>query len=218
MQCCSTYKTCLIYRAGSSSSVSSPVILCLSIVTTMRCSHSYSSSLLSLWLQASRIVAEADPPLQDTITIASHIYVVNPTHVVLNSKTVSPGGSPIEVDGETVSADPRNDLFVNGVEVITVSGDTNLGIPVVPTSCTSSACLVSIQDVSASSVSTHKGSKSQASTNTKPASDSKRTSGSSADKTAHTHTTQVRIAPDFSFNPTSLLFKVNQHSFITVNS
>ena len=88
---------------------------------------------LLLWLQASAITAQADPPPQETITISSQLFVVNPTRVVLNSTTVSPGGSPIEVDGETVSADPHNDLFVNGVEVITVSGNISLGISVVPT-------------------------------------------------------------------------------------
>ncbi len=159
----------LIYRACSPSCISSPVFVCPLIVTTMHCYHScFFPLFLLLWLQASRITAKADPPPQETITISSQVFVVNPTHVVLNGKTVSPGGSPIKVDGETVSADPNNDLFVNGVEVITVSGDANLGIPVVPTSCTASACLVGIEDVSATSASAHTGSKT----------------------TTHTHTTQ----------------------------
>lgn len=173
----------LIYPACSPSCISSPVVVCPLIVTTMRRYHScFFPSFLLLWLQASQITAQADPPPRATITISSQVFVVNPTHVVLNSKTVSPGGSPIEVDGETVSADPHNDLFVNGVEVITVSGDTNLGIPVAPTSCTSSACLVSIEDVSTSSASAH--------TRTKTTSDSKQSSSIPAQTTTHTHTTQ----------------------------
>ena len=160
----------------------------------MRCCHSCLLPLfLLLWLQASRI-ANADPPPQETITISSQVFVVNPTHVVLNSQTVSPGGSPIEVDGETVSADSHNDLFVNGVEVITVSGDANLGIPVVPTSCTSSACLVGIEDVSASSASAHTGSLTTASTSTKAASDSKQSSSNPAQTATYTHTTPSELS------------------------
>lgn len=88
---------------------------------------------LLLWLQASAITTQADPLPQETITISSQLFVVNPIRVVLNSTTVSSGGSSIEVDGEIVSADSHNDLFVNGVEVITVFSDISLGILVVPT-------------------------------------------------------------------------------------
>ena len=150
--------------------------------------HRYRSCILPLfaflWLQASGVNVHAAHPLQDTITISSHIFVVNPTHVVLNGKTVSPGGSPIKVDGETISADPQNDLFVNGVEVITMSGDTNLGIPVVATACTASVCLVSEEDVTATSTAADTGKR------TKALSGSKKTSSESAPKTTHTDTTR----------------------------
>ena len=89
----------------------------------MRRHHpSFFPFFLLLCLQASRVTAQASPAPQATITISSQIFVVDPTHVVLNNKTVSRSGSPIEVNGETVSADAHNDLFVNGVEVITQSG------------------------------------------------------------------------------------------------
>ncbi|KAL8788413.1 MAG: hypothetical protein Q9195_007292 [Heterodermia aff. obscurata] len=73
------------------------------------------------WLQASRSTTQASSSPQETITISSQVFVVDPTAVVLNSKTVSPGGAPVEVNGVAVSADLDNDLFINGAEVITMS-------------------------------------------------------------------------------------------------
>ena len=182
----------LIYRGRSPSYVSSPVVVCPFIVNTMLCHHSFFLPLLLLlWLQSSRISAQAGPAPQETITISSQLFVVNPTHVVLNNQTVSPSGSPVQVNGETVSADAHNDLFVNGVEVITVSDDSNLGIPVVPTSCTLSTCLVSIEGVSASSASAPTDSTPTASTSTQSASDSKQSSSNPAKITTQTYNTQL---------------------------
>ena len=182
----------LIYRALSRLCISSLVVVCPLIMTTMRHHHSSFFPLcLLLLLQASRVTVQAGPTLQETITISSQVFVVDPTHVVLNNKTVSPSGSPIRVNGVTVSADAHNDLFVNGIEVVTVSDDTNLGVQVVPTSCTSSTCLVSSVEASASSVSAPTESTPVASTSTKAASDSIQSLSNPAKLTAYTNNTQL---------------------------
>ena len=161
----------------------------------MRRHHSsFFPVFLLLLLQVSRIKALDGPKPQETITISSQIFVVNPTHVVLNNKTVLPSGSPVKVNGETVSADIHNDLFVNGLEVITVSGDTNSGIPVVPTSCTSSTCPENTGGVSAPSVSAPTASALTAKISTKATSDSKQSSSNPVNVTAHTYTTQPRAS------------------------
>ena len=157
----------------------------------MRRHHSsFFPKFLLLLLEVSGITALDGPKPQETITISSQIFVVNPTHVVLNNKTVLPSGSPIKINGETVSADTHNDLFVNGLEVITVSSDTNGGISVVPTSCTSSTCLDNTAEVSAPSVPAPTASASTAKISTKAASDSKQSSSNPVNVTAHTYTTQ----------------------------
>ena len=57
-------------------------------------------------------------PLSDTITISSHLFIVNPTNVVLNSTTIAPGSAAVTIDGEAVSADVNNDLFIGNSEII----------------------------------------------------------------------------------------------------
>ena len=58
------------------------------------------------------------PPSLATITIASQIFVVNPANIILDGTTVQPGSAGISVDGQVVSADAPNDLFVDGSEVL----------------------------------------------------------------------------------------------------
>ena len=205
----------LICRACSPWCISFPVIVCPSVVPTMR-RHlsSFFTVFLLLLLQVSRITALDGPKSQETVTIASQIFVVNPTHVVLNNKTVSPSGSPIKVNGETVSADTHNDLFVNGIEVITVSGDTNTGIPVAPTSCTSSTCLNSTGEISAPSVLAPTASASTAKISTKAASDSKQSSSNSVNVTAHTYTTP----PGASIRSPSTYTQASIHSILNSNN
>ena len=81
----------------------------------------FSPLYLLSWLQVSQSTTQADSSPQATVTISSQLFVVDPTAVVLNNKTLTPGGPPIEVNGVTLSADVNNDLFTNGVEVITMS-------------------------------------------------------------------------------------------------
>ncbi len=57
--------------------------------------------------------------LSDTITISSQVFIVNPTKVVLNSTTISPGSAAVTIGGETISADVNNDLFIGNSEMIT---------------------------------------------------------------------------------------------------
>ena len=88
----------------------------------MRLYHSSFAPLLLLsWLQGSWSSTQTYSSNYETITISSQVFVVNPTNIVLESKTISPGGFPVEINGVTVSADLKDDLFTNGVEVITVS-------------------------------------------------------------------------------------------------
>jgi len=138
--------------------------------------HSLSLACI-LWLQAGQSSAQLPPPPQVTFTIASEKIVVNPTQVVFHStETILPGSAPVSVDGQAVSADPNNDLFVDGTEVITgtrapaTAIDTNIGIPFVAL-CTQSACIVSEYDLTASgSASVKSGSNSISATGTSTAS------------------------------------------------
>ena len=211
----------LICRACSHWCVSFPVVVCPLVVPTMRDHHSSSFPVfLLLLLQISRITALDGPKPRDTITIASQIFVVNPTHVVLNNKTVLPSGSPIKVNGETVSADTHNDLFVNGFEVITVSSDTNIGILPIPTSCTSSTCPDNTGNVSAPSVPALTASASTAKLSTKAASDSKQSSSSPVNVTAHTYTTQPgpSTRPSSTYTQAPIHFTSNSNNTYSTQS
>ena len=176
------------------------------------CRHytSFFPVFLLLLLHISQITALDSPKAQETITISSQIFVVNPTHVILNNKTVFPSGSPIKVNGETVSADTHNDLFVNGLEVITMSGGTHI----VPTSCTSSTCLDSTGEVSAPSVPAPTASASTAKISTQAASDSKKSSSNPVNVTAHTLTTQ----PGASTGSSSTYTRASIHSISNSNN
>ena len=66
------------------------------------------------------------PPAQATITIAGQPFVVDPANIILDSSTVQPGSAGISVDGEVVSADVANDLFVAGIEVLTGTTSSTL--------------------------------------------------------------------------------------------
>ena len=208
-------RSSLICRACSPSCISFLVVVCPLIVPTMRLHHSsFFPVFLLLLLQVSRIIALDGPQPQETITIASQIFVVNPTHVVLNNKTVFPSGSPIKINGETVSANTHNDLFVDGFEVITLSSDTNTGTPVVPTSCTSSTCLDSTVEVSAPSVTAPTASASTAKISTKAASDGKQSSSNPVNVTAHTHST----LPGASIRSSSTYTQASIHSISNSNN
>ena len=66
------------------------------------------------------------PPSQATITIADQAFVVDPANIILDSTTVQAGSAGISVDGEVVSADIANDLFVAGIEVLTGTTSSTL--------------------------------------------------------------------------------------------
>ena len=91
--------------------------------------HSFQSSFLAclLWLQAGQSRAQASPEPRDTITIATELFTVNPTHVVFYStETILPGSSAVSIDGQPVSADLNNDLLINGTTVITGTSSVTL--------------------------------------------------------------------------------------------
>lgn len=67
-----------------------------------------------MMLMAKTVLAQ-----DETITIASAQFVVDPSEYILDSTTIAPGSAGVSIDGQVVSADPANDLFVNGVEVLT---------------------------------------------------------------------------------------------------
>ena len=52
--------------------------------------------------------------------------MVDPANIVLDSTTVQPGSAGISIDGEVVSADIANDLFVAGIEVLTGTTSSTL--------------------------------------------------------------------------------------------
>lgn len=58
------------------------------------------------------------PPSLATITIAGEIFVVDPADIVLDGTTVQPASAGISIDGQVVSADAANDLFVDGTEML----------------------------------------------------------------------------------------------------
>lgn len=58
------------------------------------------------------------PPLE-TISIASQQFVINPADIILHGTTVSAGGPAVTFDGDVVYEDGNEDIFVNGVEVLT---------------------------------------------------------------------------------------------------
>ncbi|KAF6229473.1 hypothetical protein HO173_011513 [Letharia columbiana] len=55
----------------------------------------------------------------ETIIIASAQSIVNPAEYILDSTAIAPGSAAVLIDGQTVSADPAKDLFINGAEVLT---------------------------------------------------------------------------------------------------
>lgn len=73
-----------------------------------------------LVLLVAAVVPQAyqSPPLE-TIIIASEEFAINPAHVILGGTTVSAGGPAVTVDGAVVFEDGSDDVFVNGVEVLT---------------------------------------------------------------------------------------------------
>ncbi|KAK0515879.1 hypothetical protein JMJ35_001913 [Cladonia borealis] len=82
--------------------------------------------LLCLPLGESNLLSS---PLSDTtITVASQVFIVNPTNVVLNSTTIAPGSSAVTIGGEAVSADVNHDLFIGNSEIIT--GESVLSTPI----------------------------------------------------------------------------------------
>ena len=93
------------------------------------------SRLISLTLIALPFVCSIPPslsfsvstaPSQATITIAGQAFVVDPANIVLDGTTVQPGSAGISVDGEVVSADIANDLFVAGIEILTETTSSTL--------------------------------------------------------------------------------------------
>ena len=62
--------------------------------------------------------AYQSPPLE-TITIASKQFAIDPANIILGGTAVSAGGPAVTVDGAVVFEDGNDDVFVNGVEVLT---------------------------------------------------------------------------------------------------
>lgn len=66
--------------------------------------------------------ADQSPPVE-TISIKSKKVVVDPADIVLGGTTVSAGGPAVTIGGDVVFEDRHEDLFANGVEVLTGSPD-----------------------------------------------------------------------------------------------
>ena len=62
--------------------------------------------------------AYPSPPLE-TISVASEQFIVDPANIVLDGTTVSANGPAVTVGGNVVFEDGNEDVFVNGVEVLT---------------------------------------------------------------------------------------------------
>ena len=56
----------------------------------------------------------------ETVSIASERLIFDPANIVLGSTTVSAAGPAVTIDGAIVSEDSNEDLFIDGVEVLTV--------------------------------------------------------------------------------------------------
>ncbi|MCJ1279286.1 hypothetical protein MMC21_007110 [Puttea exsequens] len=64
-------------------------------------------------------VALSQTQVIETITIATERFVIDPENIVLHSSTLLPGSQGVLIDGQVVSIDAQNDLFVDGTEIIT---------------------------------------------------------------------------------------------------
>lgn len=77
---------------------------------------------LGLIFLAAAVAPQAfQTPSLVTISIASTPFVIDPAHIVLAGTTVSAGGPAVTIDGVIVSEDSEEDVFVDGVEVLTGS-------------------------------------------------------------------------------------------------
>lgn len=56
--------------------------------------------------------------MQETITIGTEIFAVNPTDIILDGTRVVPGAPAVTVDGEVISADASGDLFARSTEIL----------------------------------------------------------------------------------------------------
>lgn len=70
------------------------------------------------------VLSQTTPSLI-TVSIASKPYVIDPADVVLAGTTVSAGGLAVTIDGALVSEDRGEDVFVDGIEVLTGPRDTS---------------------------------------------------------------------------------------------
>ena len=65
------------------------------------------------------------PPSLETITIAGHISEVDPADVIIDGTIVQPASAGISIDGQIVSADAANNLFVDGTEILAQPTSSN---------------------------------------------------------------------------------------------
>ena len=91
--------------------------------------YAFFRAIVGLALVATALAYSIKEPKLETITISTEQFVVSPTDVVLHSTKIFPGSSAVLIDGEYVSTDTANDLFVDGTEMLT-------GTPAVQVSAT----------------------------------------------------------------------------------
>ena len=76
-------------------------------------------AIVGLALMATALAYRIKERQLETITISTEQFVVSPTDIVPHSTKIFPGSSAVLVDGEYVSTDTANDLFVDGAEIMT---------------------------------------------------------------------------------------------------
>ena len=81
--------------------------------------YAFFRAVVGLALVATALAYRIKERQLETITISIEQLVVSPTDIVLHSTKIFPGSSAVLIDGEHVSTDTANDLFVDGAEILT---------------------------------------------------------------------------------------------------
>ena len=81
--------------------------------------YAFFRAIVGLALVATALAYRIKERQLETITISTEQFVVSPTDIVLHSTKIFPGSSAVLIDGEYVSTDTANDLFVDGAEILT---------------------------------------------------------------------------------------------------
>ena len=83
-----------------------------------------------LWTCTAQSVNAVHSVKNRTISVGNETFVINPTHVVVESHAIVPGGAALTVNGHPVSVDSGHDLFVGTLEVITAAATATTRGPI----------------------------------------------------------------------------------------